>query len=229
MSTLRRLGSFPSLQITPSKDDSDLVSAPAGAAAGAHTLQYHGGPTLANPKLALLWCGAPALDRARFEQFARELLEYGYLAALGYAGFQSGRFLGGFDGPAFQPGMTVADAAIRQAIGTHLQTHPELPQPDGSTIYAAMLPKGVTAQFDGSPETSCSAFCAFHEAALPLLYTVQPATDCAPCNQGDPFAAACMTLAHEVAETVSDPTGQGWYEDATGMENADIVAWIPKQ
>lgn len=225
-SPLRALGSFPSLQITPAVDDSDLVSLPVTFVAGAHGLQNHGGATIANPKLVLLWCGAPSLDRVKLEWFAKELLEYGYLSMLTYSGFQSGAFLGGFDGPVIPAG-TVLDSAVRAAITAWLASHPNIPQPDGSTIYSAMLPDGVTVQFDGSTETSCAAFCAFHEAAMPLLYTVQPSTNCQSCNAGDPFAAACMVLAHEVAETQSDPTGQGWYETSTGMENADIVAWIP--
>lgn len=225
MSTeLRSLGSFPSMQVALTQD-SDLVSVPVAFAPGSHTLQYHDGPTISNPRLVLLWCGAHAIDSVRFERFAKELLEFGYLSKLDYAGWQSGKYLGAFDGPSFPAG-TVLDSQVRAAIAGHLAAHPEIPQPDGQTIYSAMLPDGVTVEFDGTTQTSCSVFCAYHEAALPMLYTVQPSTNCAPCNQGDPFAAACMVLAHEVAETVSDPTGAGWYEDASGSENADLVAWI---
>ncbi len=52
-----------------------------------------------------------------------------------------------------------------------------------------------------------------------------------PSRESDPHALPDIEVfeltAHEVAESVTDPTGQTWYEDGTGMENADIVAWLP--
>jgi hypothetical protein len=33
------------------------------------------------------------------------------------------------------------------------------------------------------------------------------------------------TIAHEVSEAITDPTGQQWWERASGNENADKCAW----
>ncbi len=225
----RKIGPFDGMQITPLVDDSDLVSTPVDFRAGAHTMQFHNGLTIAHPKLVVVrvgptWWG----DWAKFVTFCTELMTRGYLSQLTYAGCSGGAFVGSYEGPALAPG-TYSDAQLQQYLQSIITAN-MVPGPDGSTIYSLMLPDGVVSQLGGS--SSCSAYCGYHSsmmvAGVLVLYTIQPASDCQGCNQGDPFVGATMVEGHEVAETISDPTGQGWYEDSTGMENADIVAWIQK-
>ncbi len=191
-------------------------------------MQYHGGPTIAVPKTILVWCGPAALDRPRFERFAYELVAFGYLSKLTYANCTHGEWWGSFDGPALTPGRTYLDSELQAYLRQWLTTAPY--QPDGNTVYSLMLPAGVQAQFDGSSDASCTQFCGYHSSmdGGHILYTVEPADSCSGCNQGDAFAGQTMVYSHEIAETASDPTGAGWYENSTGMENGDICAWIPK-
>lgn len=228
IAAMRAIGPHPAWQVVPTMDDSDLVSSPVQFRAGAHTLQNHGGPTIAVPKTILVWCGDAGVDRPRFERFAYELVVCGYLSQLTYAGCDHGEWWGSFDGPTLQ-NRTYLDSELQAQLRAWLPSCPY--QPDGKTIYSLMLPSGVSVKFDPNDAGSCHAWCGYHSSmdGGTILYTVEPLDSCGACNQGDPFAAQCMVYSHEIAETASDPTGQGWYEDSTGMENADIVAWIAKQ
>lgn len=202
----------------------DPVQLPAGATVP--PLTYHGGATVKAPKLVALYAGRPWMDRAKNDQFLREIASYGYLSGLSGQGSGNGTFLGSFDIPAPAAGVvTDADcqAMIRAAIGKN-----GVPAADMSTIYLLILPDGVKSVFTaGGSDASCATYCAYHSNAPdPFIYAVQPANTCAGCNQGNPQDGLQMTEAHEVAEACSDPTGQGWFNDQTGAENADEVAWI---
>jgi hypothetical protein len=224
-----RIFKRPVWQIVPPGDYKDRL-AQAGAPAtppGGYPLTYHGGAILTAPKLALIYLGAWWGNPGDVETFASDLMTCGYLdqcAIYGVTGVPA--YLGAWQGPTLA-GPTVTDAQLQAAVAS-LPSY-GVPAPDGATIYALLLPSGLTVVDGGS--SSCSAFCGYHDALADgqTFYTVQPATDCDGCNMGDPFAACCMTLAHEIAETVTDPVpGGGWYSDETGMENADEWAWIPE-
>jgi hypothetical protein len=229
-----RLFQRPSVwQIVPPQDYRDRLAGMGAPATppGGYPLTNHGGPVLARAKLALVYLGAWWGDAGQLEAFASDLMTCGYLdsnAVYGLTGPFS--YLGAWQGPAIV-GPNVADAQLQAALAGALNGG-GLPQPDGQTVYALLLPSGVTVIEGGS--NSCSAFCGYHDAFYTALgelvpYTVQPASDCQSCNMGDPFAAFTMVLGHEVTEAATDPIpGQGWYSDETGMENADEFAWIPE-
>jgi hypothetical protein len=99
-----------------------------------------------------------------------------------------------------------------------------VPMPDTNTLYMLILPDGVKVSFTAGGESSCSAFCGYHSNASNYYYAVMPATTCNGCNLGTPQDALQMTEAHETVEACSDPTGQGWFNDSTGNENADECA-----
>jgi hypothetical protein len=230
LSCLRNVGPFPSLQVAPSRPTGDelneLLSNPVDPAAPIGALTYHGGPTLAQPKLVALYAGSFYGDRAKNDQFLKEIMEYGYLAKLTGQGFGSGRFLGSFTIPA--PAAHVTDTDCQALIAAALAADGAIPRPDPETIYMLILPDGVSVG-DGTPaNSSCTGFCGYHSATAEFLYTIQPATTCNTCNQGDAEVGLQMVEAHEVAETCSDPHGSGWYSDQTGMENADECAWVQR-
>lgn len=227
---LRGFGPFPAIQVAPSRTDEDtidLLSNPANVVPGGPVgaLSYHGGATLQHPKLVALYAGAPYVDRAKNDQFLREVMTFGYLSALSGQGSGNGVFLGSFDVP--HPATAwVTDGDCQTIISSAIAANSALPRPDGETIYMLILPDGVSVGDGMAGNSSCTAFCGYHSSNAELLYTVQPATTCATCNQGDPFVALTMVEAHEIAESCSDPHGTGWYNDATGMENADECAWV---
>jgi hypothetical protein len=189
-----------------------------------YPLTDHGGSTISWPKLALVYLGPWFGNTTKLEQFAKELMENGYLAPLSTYGSGVGTYLGSFHGPTMQG--TVTDSFLQTTLAQLISTG-VVPAPDGHTLYALCLPSGVTVSQGGS--NSCSSFCGYHDALssnLQAFYTVQPATDCGGCNEGDAFAGFTTVLAHEVAEACTDAIpGQGWYNDQTGMENADEWAW----
>jgi hypothetical protein len=191
-----------------------------------YPLTNHGGSTITTPKLALVYLGPWWSDTAKIEAFAGDLMTAGYLAPLGPYGSGQGRFLGSFKGPTATG--TVTDAQLQSALTGLIAAH-TVPPPDANTLYALLLPEGVSSTQGGS--ASCSAYCGYHDsftyAGSRVYYSVQPASDCQGCNAGDAFAAFCAVLAHEVAEACTDAIpGNGWYNEQTGMENADEWAWV---
>lgn len=211
--------------ITPPHPDTDegaLFWAPRGAQ-GAHTLTDHGGPKLTSPRLWLLLYGNASQFDPQITAFGRDLMTKGYLSLLqsyGITGTPS--YVGSANVPQTY-GQNLTQASAFQAIADAIANN-AAPQPDGQTIIALILPQGVSISAMGG--SSCQSFCGFHSVGNNVLYAVIGDTACTPCHGPEsPFNAQCMVLAHEVAETVTDPYGTGWYEDSTGMENADICAW----
>ncbi len=224
---MRAIGPGRSWQITPPQDYKDRMASDGHAATppGGYPLTNHGGSVLAHPKLFIIYCGPWWGDTAKLEQYAKELMSYGYLSPLSAYGSGQGSFIGSFL-TATVTG-TVDDAAL-QGILKDLIAKKSVPAPDGNTLYAMLLMDGVTVTQGGS--SSCGAFCGYHgNLDAQTFYSVQPSTGCATCNMGDAFAAFTMVLGHEVAEACTDAIpGEGWFNDATGMENADEWAWDPK-
>ncbi len=215
---------------TPPSDYQDRMAnegAPA-TPAGGYPLTNHGGSTIPNPKLVIVYLGQWWGDVSKLEAFAADLMDCGYLAPLSAYGSGQGSFIGAFHGPAVSG--TVTDAQLQAALKQLIVAPPAgFPLPDGHTLYALLLPDGVTVTEGGS--ASCSAFCGYHSNLDDsTFYTVQPATSCSGCHPQNmtPFDGFTMVLAHEVAEACTDAIpGQGWFNDQTGMENADICAWVP--
>ncbi len=90
----------------------------------------------------------------------------------------------------------------------------------------------------------CTAYCGWHKWAtvsgksIKYGFVGNPATKCAPscsaaANQGQTATpngnlgadAMASVIAHELAETVTDPEGDGWYEGDHSHENGDLCAW----
>lgn len=227
----RELGHFPGWQIAPpAPDDSDLVAVPvkANADGSVAPLVYHNGATIKAIKVVALYSGRFWGDRAKNDVFLKCIVEDGYLDAGQPTGFGRGTFLGAFDVPAPPSGDIIdtdCQAMIAAAIGKN-----GVPAADESTLYLLILPDGVKVSFDAArTQSSCTQFCGYHSSTAQFIYAVHPSSLCNGCNQGNPQDGFQMVEAHEIAETASDPRGQGWFNDSTGMENGDECAWIPKQ
>ncbi len=89
---------------------------------------------------------------------------------------------------------------------------------------------------DPSAGTSTS-YCAYHSwYGSTTLYAVQPWEDetggCvfsapnSPEPNGNSADVELYTVSHEQNETMTDPTGQGWF-DKSGAENGDECIWLP--
>src|ERR1019366_296532 len=171
LAALRSFGSFPSLQVAPSKPSDeeliDLLTHPADVAAGIGPLPYHGGPPLHAPKLVALYAGTFYLDRPKNDQFLKEIMEYGYLSKLAGQGSGNGQFLGSFN--IAMPQAHVADADCQALIAQALSGNSTIPRPTAETIYMLILPDGVSVG-DGTPvNSSCTGFCGYHSATNDFL------------------------------------------------------------
>ena len=116
--------------------------------------------------------------------------------------------------------------------------------PGGFTqLYSLFLPRGVEVCFDAQA-TSCtpsdqnpnSSFCGYHTgtwvggSASVYFYSVEPFAG-EGCGggidsvAGPPGTDGTLSIwAHELAEAITDPTGEGWRTDSGG-EIGDLCAW----
>jgi hypothetical protein len=235
---LRQVGPRPVWQITPPVDrpvhtaDELASGGPPATPAGGYPLTDHGGSTLKQPRLVLVTLGSWWGDLQKLEQFAGDLMDAGYLAPLSAYGSGQGTYAGSFKVSFAGPisNQTITDAALQETLFMAI-SQGAVPAPDANTLYALVLPDGVTVDQGGY--ASCTGFCGYHDAftvadGRTVYYSVQPSPNCKGClPPGDTaFDVFTAVLAHEVAEACTDAIpGEGWYNDQTGMENADEWAW----
>ncbi len=228
-----------------------VMAAEAAPALAPATLTYRGGPLIAAVKVfAVYWgsawastlppsSGPQGVTRAAFDGFLSDLVGGIYMDLLAEYSTQNvtiGRgslFGSNTVGP--DPASQVADTDIRTLIAGRLADG-TIPPWDPNTLYAVLLPPGVTVQISGGA-ASCSDFCGYHDAILDAngnpvaYYAVLPYPGCQGCMQAQngtllsDFDALTSVASHEVAEAVTDPVpGSGWYDDQQG-EIGDICAW----
>ena len=235
LAALRHIGPHPALQVAPhvgqiTDNDTHLAGGPV---ATGYPLTYHGGPTLPTARLALCFVGSFWGDRPALIRCAGDFLTLGALAPLSQCvspqapqGCTGGELAGVFDLPALPAG-TYSDDELVQFLQEQIAAG-KCPAADGQLIHSLILPAGVVANLGG--QTSCGGsnlgFCGYHSSRPNgLLYTIQPNCQCQGCSLVSADDSARAVLFHEVVETVSDPFGTGYFNDQTGMENADEGAW----
>ncbi len=103
---------------------------------------------------------------------------------------------------------TTTDGGIQAWLRDKLDgTHPELPAPDGNTIYALFYP-AATVIDDGGGQTSCQAYGGYHSSTVrladgtPISYAVLPR--CQQAGVKD-LETLTVTVSHELIEAVTDP------------------------
>ncbi len=115
---------------------------------------------------------------------------------------------------------SVSDADVQSTLQAWIGSG-ALAQPTANTVFFVYLPPGVTSTLDG--QQSCQVYCGYHHDAGRLVYAVEPYADCAGCTfGGDVFGSLTKISSHELCEAITDPAGDGWYDDATGNEIGDI-------
>jgi hypothetical protein len=99
--------------------------------------------------------------------------------------------------------------------------------------YFIFTPQGLGSCFDSRLADGCSerGYCAYHSwiggGSTPTLYSNMPYSKtpgCDPTPQDTAAAAVLNVTSHEHNETITDPTGGGWY-DSGGNENGDKCSW----
>ena len=139
-------------------------------------------------------------------------------------------FAGATHDPGSQ-GSALTDAGVKQVVATALANH-ALPT-DANGVYFVLTSKEVK-------ETSgfCTQYCGWHtrgtinQRSIKYSFVGNPAQQCpsacsaqakSPNNNLGADAMASV-IAHELAESVSDPNLNAWF-DQSGSENADKCAW----
>jgi hypothetical protein len=95
-----------------------------------------------------------------------------------------------------------------------------VPLPDANTYLAIHFAPGT------HPDDFCLYDCAWHSSTLygiqNMYYGIIPDQDSCPMGCGTGLATLLSTTSHELAEAVTDPTGEGWMDRTIGAEIADL-------
>lgn len=224
--SIRDIGPFPGVvQIAASVGTHELLTDPANLA-GAGPLTYHGGRViqLGKGKVFNIYLGAQNFSRTDFDAFTKAVCENGYYLSPDGVDATPATFLGSAVFTPYPFGATVADSAVAAYLAG-LVTAGKVPSSDAYTQYSIIFPTGTAVSLGGA--ASCSAFCGYHtRSSSGIYYQVIADSSCPGCHGSFTQEQARMMIqAHEIAEWRSDPDGNAWYNDQTGMENADECAW----
>lgn len=209
-------------------------------------LTYHSGSLVANADVFLLFWGAEwQTDQTHLATAQDVITLYQQIGTTGYA--CSWNEYSVIDQPIglstyhgaevipSEPPNPLADQTIRDTIVAEVAAG-HAPAATDNTVYVVLPPSGVPVDIGG--QTGCGGtnfiFCGYHDSfrrnGTLFRYEVLPF----PCDsqggscffdpQDDPGRSLQEVGSHELAETVTDPDGDGWNSDRTGDEIADICA-----
>jgi hypothetical protein len=224
---LRAIGPFPGvIQIVPTADAHELLSDPANPSGPVAVLTHHGGRTIgAAAKVQVIFLDGYTDDKAGFAAFAQAVVECGYYISPDGKDTASGAFLGAVTAAATGLPPAVQDTQL-QAWLDLVAGHGPYASIDPNTLFVLVLGAGASVSL-ASGGSSCSDFCGYHsKTAGGNYYAVICDPGCSGCHGSfTPAQARQMVFSHEYGEWRSDPDGDAWYDDASGMENGDECAW----
>ena len=208
------------------------------------TVTYHGGAVLANVGveavfLGSAWSSDPSLSAqaGQLGTFLQFLTTSSFMDMLGHAGYGVGRggYLDGRVEPSPLAG-SVSDAQIQGTLAASILDG-SLGAPDANRLYFVFAEPGVnvTTPFG----TSAADFYGYHSAfvgptgvAVNYAVVAYPTAPNGPYPHLSPFETLTKISSHELAESVTDPQGNGvgrtaWYDDkwrdpASGMRGGEI-------
>jgi hypothetical protein len=207
--------------------------------AGAN-LRYHNGPTITSAKVVFIFWGPSFAPGGADNAYATTLQAYRnqfgttpeYNTITQYSGIQLANLGSGtadwFD--TSTPPTNVTDAIVQAEVNAYLSTHTF----NASTVYEVVIPS--TSYSSSGSSTSCGgpslAYCAYHgwigSGTNAIKYSIEPYPSCSGCSVSGWTAVQNQEhfVCHETREAVTDPTGQGWW-DNSGQEADDKCAWSP--
>jgi hypothetical protein len=198
-------------------------------------LNYHNGPLLTNVQVVTIFWGAAWSQPAesglipQINQFFDYILTSTLIDSLAEYGVSGktighGSRIGTATITASEPGSNgqVTDAQIQQAL-QQWTVNGAVPPVTSNTLYFVYLPAGVTVALGA--DHSCQVFCGYHSnVSNRIFYAVEPYLDCNGCTFGSNPSIDSLTQvsSHELCEAITDPAGNGWYDDTSGDEIGDI-------
>jgi hypothetical protein len=208
--------------------------------AGGANLKNHGGPVItgAAKVVFIFWGpsfsgGSDAAYAASLQAFRTQFGTTGeYKTITEYSGIPLNNLGAGtadwFD--TSTPPTNVTDAIVQSKVNSYLTTHTF----DANTVYEVVIPSSSYSSSGSS--TSCGgpslAYCAYHgwigSGTGAIKYSIEPYPSCGGCQVSGWTAVQNQEhfVCHETREAVTDPTGQGWW-DNSGQEADDKCAWSP--
>jgi hypothetical protein len=209
------------------------------------TVTYHGGAVLADVGVEALFLGSEwatdpglAAQTGQIGTFLQFLTTGSFMDMLGQAGYGIGRggYLAGQVDPVPLPGVLSDD--LIQATLTASIGNGSLGAPDANRLYFVFVEPGVnvTTSFG----SSATDFYGYHSVfvgptGVPVNYAVipYPTAPNGPYPALSPFETITKVSSHELAESVTDPQGDGvgrtaWYDNtwrdpASGMRGGEIA------
>jgi hypothetical protein len=207
----------------------------------ARTLRYYGGPVVQNVAVHPVYWNSSVQNQSSLSAFYSALVKSTEMTFLSQYDTTSpaqtignGTFTAAH--VASQTGTSVTDTEV-QSFLTSAFTAGTLPKPTSNTYYPVHFPSGVSIS-DGSGNTSCVQFCAYHGTGTyngqDFYYGVLPDLSQSGCAGGCGGSTVVnnetSVASHEFAETVTDPAiglattygpPLGWYNANYG-EIGDI-------
>lgn len=202
---------------------------------------YHGGPVMTSPaRLVYIFWGPTFCLGGVDHAYATTLQSYRNLlgsspqwADLSIYGIPATNLALGtpdlFD--CSTPPVNVTDTIVRSKVTSYLASHVF----DPNSIYEVVIPS--TSYSSSGSSTSCGgpslAYCAYHSwigsGTGATKYTIQPYPSCSGCKVSGWTDAQNQEhfVLHETRETVTDPTGSGYWDGTSGAEIDDKCAWSP--
>ncbi len=120
---------------------------------------------------------------------------------------------------------TAGDSRIRTMLSTHINNG-SIDAPNAQRLYIVYTPPDVVVRANG--QNSLRDFAGYHDSFTVNGAAVNYAVVVSPVGNGDlPSLTDFQTLtevsSHELAESVTDPAGTGWYDTSSGDEIADVA------
>jgi hypothetical protein len=116
----------------------------------------------------------------------------------------------------------VTDAQIQTALQGFIANQ-IVPATTSNTLYFIFLPPNVVSTLGGSSSCVAGGFCGYHNRIGNVYYAVIPFVNCAGCVFGGAFLDTLTEVAsHELAEAITDPELNAWWDSSTGEEVGDI-------
>jgi Repeat of unknown function (DUF346) len=201
------------------------------------SLTNHGGPIIGVVQVVAIYWGA-AWSAAANSQLATQLdsffdfiLTSEYMDMLAEYStatttIQHGQRLPSARITTSEPGTIVG--GVRQVTDAQIQTSLQgfiangtVPATTPNTLYFIYLPPGVVSILGSSQ--SCAAFCGYHNHIGGVRYAVIPFADCTGCVFPGQFLDTLTEVSsHELAEAITDPDLNAWWDGGTGDEIGDI-------
>ena len=209
------------------------------AGAAPPILANHGGPVLGSVEVVCIYWGADwgsgddanlslqldgFFDFIVTSQYIDMLAEY----STGTTSIGRGRRVQSVTVTGSEPGTVTAgvrevtDAEIGTALADWIRNG-TVTGVTANTLYFVFLPPNVSsARSDGNK--SCTQYCGYHNASGNFYYAVIPyVVTCAGCTfPGGTLDTLTEIISHELAEAITDPGLNAWYDSVTGNEIGDI-------